>query len=249
MSDIIIRVHEGEVGPEGKSAYQVAVQNGFTGTEEEWLESLKGEAGLPGGNGKSAYEIAVENGFQGTAQEWLESLKGPKGDPGEVTELEVVDNLESEDADKALSANQGRILGAAIAHITQEIENARGEEETLADKLNVIAGSGNTVAGGVYSQTFTATEGQAEFTLTDTSGSAFLVVVENVVQTLSAGYTLNEAKNVVTLTSGATAGDTVTVYYFKASIIIGGAMSESEYAAITPEPVAGALYFLYADPA
>lgn len=90
MSDIIIRVHEGEVGPAGKSAY----------------------------------EIAMENGFQGTAQEWLESLKGPKGDPGEGTELEVVDNLESEDADKALSANQGRILGAAIASLTKQTLHA-----------------------------------------------------------------------------------------------------------------------------
>lgn len=29
----------------GKSAYEVAVMNGFEGTEEEWLESLKGEKG------------------------------------------------------------------------------------------------------------------------------------------------------------------------------------------------------------
>lgn len=28
----------------GKSAYEIAVANGFTGTEEEWLESLNGEA-------------------------------------------------------------------------------------------------------------------------------------------------------------------------------------------------------------
>ena len=49
------------------SAYDVAVSNGFKGTEEEWLESLKG---------KSAYEIAVLNGFEGTEEEWLESLKG-----------------------------------------------------------------------------------------------------------------------------------------------------------------------------
>lgn len=32
-------------GQDGKSAYQVAVDNGFEGTEEEWLESLKGEDG------------------------------------------------------------------------------------------------------------------------------------------------------------------------------------------------------------
>jgi hypothetical protein len=31
----------GPIGPEGKSAYMVAVQNGFKGTVQEWLDSLK----------------------------------------------------------------------------------------------------------------------------------------------------------------------------------------------------------------
>lgn len=35
-------------GLPGKSAYQVAVDDGFEGTAEEWLESLKGADGLPG---------------------------------------------------------------------------------------------------------------------------------------------------------------------------------------------------------
>lgn len=35
-------------GPPGLSAYQVAVANGFSGTEEEWLESLEAGAGAPG---------------------------------------------------------------------------------------------------------------------------------------------------------------------------------------------------------
>lgn len=38
-------------GPEGKSAYDLAVQNGFVGTMEEWLESLKGGIGPPGPDG------------------------------------------------------------------------------------------------------------------------------------------------------------------------------------------------------
>lgn len=38
----------GDKGNDGKSAYAVAVENGFDGTEEEWLKSLKGE---PGENG------------------------------------------------------------------------------------------------------------------------------------------------------------------------------------------------------
>lgn len=58
----------------GKSAYQIAVENGFVGTEQEWLESLKGESGEYAGKGLSAYEIAVKNGFVGTEQEWLSSL-------------------------------------------------------------------------------------------------------------------------------------------------------------------------------
>ena len=35
-------------GPQGPSAYEVAVANGYVGTEAEWLESLEGEPGPPG---------------------------------------------------------------------------------------------------------------------------------------------------------------------------------------------------------
>ncbi|MBD3239661.1 MAG: hypothetical protein GF331_03680, partial [Chitinivibrionales bacterium] len=41
----------GETGPDGLSAYEVAVANGFTGTQTEWLASLVGPAGaFPAGN-------------------------------------------------------------------------------------------------------------------------------------------------------------------------------------------------------
>lgn len=59
--------------PEFVSAYSIAQDNGFTGTEEEWLESLQGKPG------KSAYEIAVENGYDKDEESWLESLKGQDG--------------------------------------------------------------------------------------------------------------------------------------------------------------------------
>ncbi|MCX3304707.1 hypothetical protein OTK50_05695 [Bacillus sp. NEAU-CP5] len=68
----------------GKSAYDIAVDNGFSGTVEEWLASLKGEkgntgakgaTGAAGKDGKSAYELAVQQGFSGTLDEWLASLK------------------------------------------------------------------------------------------------------------------------------------------------------------------------------
>lgn len=37
----------------GESSYEIAVKNGFVGTEEEWLESLKGEKGDTGEKGDS----------------------------------------------------------------------------------------------------------------------------------------------------------------------------------------------------
>jgi hypothetical protein len=43
---------QGDPGATGDSAYEIAVENGFEGTEEEWLDSLvgpQGEAGIDGG--------------------------------------------------------------------------------------------------------------------------------------------------------------------------------------------------------
>lgn len=84
-------------GPEGKSAYEVAVEEGFVGTADQWLASLQGDdgqdgapgtpgaAGTPGADGaagRSAYQIAVDNGFVGSQSAWLTSLQGADGAPG-----------------------------------------------------------------------------------------------------------------------------------------------------------------------
>ena len=41
----------GPDGADGKSAYEIAVENGFPGTEQEWLDSLEGEPGSEGAEG------------------------------------------------------------------------------------------------------------------------------------------------------------------------------------------------------
>lgn len=63
----------------GKSAYELAVENGYTGSLSEWLDSLVGKTGE---NGKSAYELAVENGYTGSLSDWLASLAGENGEAG-----------------------------------------------------------------------------------------------------------------------------------------------------------------------
>lgn len=76
---------DGADGADGLSAYEVAVNNGFVGTEAAWLVSLvgpAGPAGPTGDDGLSAYEVAVANGFVGTEAAWLASLVGDPGPPG-----------------------------------------------------------------------------------------------------------------------------------------------------------------------
>lgn len=67
-------------GTDGLSAYELAVQQGYEGTLNEWLESLNGEAGA---EGLSAYQLAVLGGFEGTQDEWIASLQGAAGIPGD----------------------------------------------------------------------------------------------------------------------------------------------------------------------
>ena len=70
---------------EGLSAYEVYLKNGGTLSEEEWLESLKGDTGPTGANGidgKSAYKSWLDAGNTGTEEDFINSLKGEKGDTG-----------------------------------------------------------------------------------------------------------------------------------------------------------------------
>lgn len=73
-------------GPDGKTAYEVAVTAGFAGTPQQWLDSLvgpRGDQGDEGPGGPNAYQVAVAQGFVGNEGQWLLSLKGPKGDKGD----------------------------------------------------------------------------------------------------------------------------------------------------------------------
>ena len=68
-------------GKDGKSAYEIAVENGFAGTVEEWLESLKGENGADGKN----YQVETVESTETTLE--LQPNKFYKF--GEVTELNL----------------------------------------------------------------------------------------------------------------------------------------------------------------
>lgn len=72
----------GPKGDPGLSAYQVAKANGYTGTEKEWLASLKGATGSAGKDGaKGATGATGADGKQGPAGK--DGAKGEKGETGQ----------------------------------------------------------------------------------------------------------------------------------------------------------------------
>lgn len=72
-----LSVGDGADGADGLSAYEVAVANGFSGTEQQWLDSLVGAAGSNGSNGTNG--IDGSDGANGADS----TVPGPKGDTGD----------------------------------------------------------------------------------------------------------------------------------------------------------------------
>lgn len=65
---------KGDTGEDGLSAYEVAVENGYIGTSEEWLASLKGERGEIGKMTKYEYTIPATSEGQTTLEIPLSTL-------------------------------------------------------------------------------------------------------------------------------------------------------------------------------
>ena len=83
----------GGSGTAGKSAYEIAVDNGFVGTETEWLESLKGAEGTNGATFtpyvSSSGELSWTNDGdkENPATVNIKGVKGDRGDSGVTTPI------------------------------------------------------------------------------------------------------------------------------------------------------------------
>ncbi|WP_299801920.1 hypothetical protein [uncultured Ruminococcus sp.] len=141
----------GEKGTDGKSAYQIAVEQGYQGSESDWLSSLKGDKGekgntgakgnpgQDGADGKSAYAIAVEHGYEDSEEKWLLSLKGEKGDTGERGEkgntgdrgLQGVPGEKGEKGDAGVAGKDGTDGFSPIANV---VKNGSVITITITDK-------------------------------------------------------------------------------------------------------------------
>lgn len=80
----------GEVGNDGLSAYEIAVKNGYIGTEPEWLSSLKGDTGEIGATGPQG--IQGEKGDVGEqGPQGIQGEQGPQGEKGDPATAKIIE--------------------------------------------------------------------------------------------------------------------------------------------------------------
>ena len=162
----------GEDLPRGKSAYEIAKENGFNGTEAEWLASLKGEPGAAGADGKDGTDgktpYVGDNGnwFVGSDDTGKPS-RGEKGEPGQdgVTPTFSIESVETgepgTDADVTMTGdapNHGLIFviprgnkgdkGDTGAQGIQGVQGEKGDKGDTGATPNLTIGSVTTLEAG-----------------------------------------------------------------------------------------------------
>lgn len=133
-----------EKGKDGKSAFEIAVEHGFVGTEDEWLESLKGADGKDGVNGKDGCD--GRNGADGLpgkdGKDGADGLLGRDGINGTDgksayiiavehgftgTENEWLQSLKGADGKDGITPDMSDYATKAdIAELQKQIENISG---------------------------------------------------------------------------------------------------------------------------
>ena len=162
---------DGTDGENGKSAYAIAVENGFEGNEAAWLASLKGADGkdgvdgTDGAAGKSAYATAVENGFEGNEAAWLASLKGADGKDG----------IDGTDGAAGKSAYATAVENGFEGNEAAWLASLKG-----ADGKDGAAGSAGSAGADGYSPTVSLSRGENFVTvsITDKNGTKTATILD-----------------------------------------------------------------------
>ena len=130
-----------EKGKDGKSAYEIAVEHGFVGTEAEWLKSLKGVDGKDGVNGKDGCD--GRNGVDGLpgkdGKDGADGLPGRDGIDGKSayiiavehgfsgTETEWLQSLKGADGKDGITPDMSDYATKAdIAELEEQIRQISG---------------------------------------------------------------------------------------------------------------------------
>lgn len=143
----------GADGQDGKSAYQIALDNGFVGTQADWVASLKGAKGDKGDKGEKG-----ESGAVITASEVLTKLKTVDGQNSGLD----ADMLDGHDTTYFATATQ--VAGKADANHTHSQYATNDDVEALETEVAGKADSTHTHAQGDITGLSTALSGKANAT-------------------------------------------------------------------------------------
>lgn len=122
------------LGIPGKSAYEIAVDNGFDGTEEEWLESLHGRDGKDGKDG------APGGGDANVTKENVEAALGyTPADSEALANLgDTVDHIDTDLADLYTALNEIGDREAIVEAVMAALPRYDGEvSQTYAGQVEV----------------------------------------------------------------------------------------------------------------
>lgn len=109
---------DGVDGADGLSAYQIAVSLGYTGTQAQWIASLKGATGASGINGFNGWSpvlktVSRDNDIVLQVYDWVggtgtkPSITGYVGDSGVVTNIANATNIKGAKGDTGEQGLQG----------------------------------------------------------------------------------------------------------------------------------------------
>ena len=132
----------GANGKDGRSAYEIAIENGFVGTVAEWLESLKGRDGIDGKDGLPGKDGA--DGLPGKdGTNGKDGLPGKDGRDGKDGVSPDLTNYPDTDAVKALVQDAVQpLLEKAHTH-----ENQSALDQITAAKIAQWDGFGTQING------------------------------------------------------------------------------------------------------
>jgi len=152
----------GAQGIQGLSAYQVAVQHGFEGTEAEWLISLKGEKGETGPKGDKG-ETGPKGDKGDTGEKGATGERGPQGEQG----IQGPVGPKGEQGEQGIQGIQGPVgpKGEQGEQGIQGIQGPQGEPGQQGPKGDT--GSGLNIKGELDSESQLPQEG--------VSGDAWLI--------------------------------------------------------------------------
>ena len=130
-----------EKGKDGKSAYEIAVEYGFVGTETEWIESLKGVDGKDGCDGRNGVDgLPGKDGNDGAdglpGRDGIDGINGSDGKSAYIiavehgfsgTENEWLQSLKGADGRDGITPDMSNYATKAdIADLQEQIRQISG---------------------------------------------------------------------------------------------------------------------------